>query len=70
MGMFIILFTITTVLVCISFFRQKQFPIPVAYVWGIRLGILFFLFFSLEGGMMLGILKHTVGDPMADRVYR
>jgi len=50
-------------LICISFFKQKQFSIPQAYVWGIRLGILFFLFFSLEGGVMLGLLKHTVGGP-------
>ena len=63
MGMFILLFTIAIILVCISFFKQKQFSIPDAYVWGIRLGILFFLFFSLEGGAMLGLLKHTVGGP-------
>src|SRR5215204_3042725 len=43
MGIFIILFTIAIVLVCISFFKQKQFSIPDAYVWGVRLGILFFL---------------------------
>lgn len=61
MGIFILLFTITIVWICISFFQQKQFSIPDAYVWGIRLGILFFLIFSLEGGMMLGLLKHTVG---------
>jgi hypothetical protein len=63
MGMFILVFTITVLLICISFFKQKQFSIPQAYVWGIRLGILFFLFFSLEGGTMLGLLKHTVGGP-------
>ena len=63
MGLFILLFTITIALVCISFFKQKQFSIPDTYVWGIRLGILFFLLFSLEGGMMLGIMKHTVGGP-------
>jgi len=63
MGMFILVFTITVILICISFFKQKQFSIPVAYVWGIRLGIFFFLFFSLEGGAMLGLLKHTVGGP-------
>lgn len=63
MGIFILVFTITIVLVCISFFKQKQFSIPGAYVWGIRLGILYFLFFSLEGGMMLGIMGHTVGGP-------
>ena len=33
----------------------------MAYVWGIRLGLLFFIIFSLEGGVMLGLLKHTVG---------
>jgi hypothetical protein len=63
MGFFIIVFTVTIMLVCVSFFRQGQFSIPDAYVWGIRLGILFFLFFSLEGGMMLGLMKHTVGGP-------
>ena len=63
MGIFILIFTITIALVCISFFKQKQFSIPAAYVWGIRLGILFFLIFSLEGGMMIGIMKHTVGGP-------
>jgi hypothetical protein len=63
MGMFILVFTITVILICISFFRQKQFSIPQTYVWGIRLGILLFLFFSLEGGVMLALLKHTVGGP-------
>lgn len=63
MGIFILVFTITVILICISFFRQRQFSIPIAYVWGIRLGLLFFLFFSLEGGIMIGLLKHTVGGP-------
>ena len=63
MGVFILVFTITIILICISFFKQKQFSIPVAYVWGIRLGILFFLFFSLEGGVMIGLLRHTIGGP-------
>jgi hypothetical protein len=63
MGIFILLFTITAVLICIAFFSQKQFSIPDAYVWGIRLGILFFILFSLEGGLMLSMMKHTVGDP-------
>lgn len=51
MGIFIVLFTITAVFICIAFFRQKQFPITEAYVWGIRLGILFFILFSLEGAV-------------------
>ena len=61
MGIFILIFTITSILICISFFRQRQFTIPNAYVWGIRLGLLFFIIFSIEGGMMLSLLKHTVG---------
>lgn len=63
MGIFILVFTITCILICISFFRQKQFAISEAYLWGIRLGILFFILFSLEGGMMLGFMRHTVGSP-------
>jgi hypothetical protein len=63
MGMLIATFTIIVILICIAFFRQKQFSIPPAYVWGIRLGLLFFIIFSLEGGMMVGLLKHTVGGP-------
>ena len=62
MGMLIMVFTIFVIVVCISFFRQKNFSIPAAYVWGIRLGLLFFIFFSLEGGVMVGMMKHTVGD--------
>ena len=63
MGMFILVFTITIILVCISFFKQKEFSILQAYVWGIRLGLLFFIIFSLEGGLMVGLLKHTIGGP-------
>jgi hypothetical protein len=63
MGVLILIFTITVIRICISFFRQKQFAINNAYLWGIRLGLLFFIIFSLEGGVMLGMLKHTVGSP-------
>ena len=62
MGIFILIFTITCILICIAFFRQKSFNIPTSYVWGIRLGLLFFVLFSLEGGMMLGMMQHTVGS--------
>ena len=63
MGMLIAIFTITVIFACISFFRQKQFAISAPYVWGIRLGLLFFIIFSLEGGLMVGLLKHTIGGP-------
>ena len=63
MGILILIFTISCITICVKFFTQKQFTIPPAYVWGIRLGILFFIFFSLEGGMMLSLARHTVGGP-------
>lgn len=63
MGILIMVFTIIAILVCISFFRQRQFSIPMAYVWGIRLGLLFFVIFSFEGGVMVGLLRHTIGAP-------
>jgi hypothetical protein len=53
MGIFILIFTITCIGICISFFRKKEFTISMHYAWGIWLGILFFVIFSLEGGLML-----------------
>ncbi len=61
MGILILIFTITCISIAVAFFRQKQFSIPQPYLWGIRLGLVFFIFFSLEGGIMLSLLKHTVG---------
>jgi len=61
MGLLIVTFTVIVILICISFFKQKLFSIPMAYVWGIRLGLLFFIIFSLEGGVMVGLLRHTIG---------
>ncbi len=63
MALFILLFTITCVLICIAFFGQNQFSISGEYLWGIRLGIVFFIIFSLEGGLMAAKFSHTVGSP-------
>lgn len=61
MGILILIFSITCIFILIHFFRQSQFTIPVPYLWGIRLGLLLFILFSLEGGIMVSLLKHTVG---------
>lgn len=61
MGMVILIFTITAVFITINFFVQKEFNISPAYVWGIRLGLVFFILASVEGGLMIGLFKHTVG---------
>jgi hypothetical protein len=63
MGIFIVLFTITAIYIAVLFFRQKQYLIPVPYLWGIRLGLLVFIFFTSEGGMMVAKLAHTIGGP-------
>lgn len=61
MGILIIIFTVVCIRICIVFFAQKQFNLPIAYLWGIRLGLLLFIIFSLEGFIMVSMLKHTVG---------
>ncbi|MFN5135010.1 MAG: hypothetical protein ACK5DG_06800 [Chitinophagaceae bacterium] len=63
MGIAITVFTIWTLYIGILFFRQKDFPpsLPQGYIWGIRLGILWFVIFAFEGGHMAAILAHTIG---------
>jgi len=61
MGGAIALFTLWTAYMCYLYFRQKQFTIPPTLVWGIRLGLILFVFFASEGGLMVQRLAHTVG---------
>lgn len=61
MGVAITILTLWTLYVGILFFRQKQFNLPMPYVWAVRIAILFFVFFAFEGGAMAAQLRHTVG---------
>lgn len=61
MGIFILLFTFTSIYAAVLFFRQKEFAISESYVWGIRLGLILFIIFSLEGGIMIAKMTHTIG---------
>lgn len=63
MGIFILIFTLTIIYGARLIFRQKVFSIPSGYLWGIRLGLIFFIIFSVEGGIMLSKMSHTVGGP-------
>ncbi|ULQ54106.1 hypothetical protein [Flavihumibacter fluvii] len=65
MGLAITTFTLWTGWICICFFRQKEWPIWMSegYLWGIRLGLLFFVVFALEGFYMVVINQHTIGAP-------
>lgn len=61
MGVAITTFTLWTGYICLLFFRKKTYTIADTYVWGIRLGLLFFVIFSFEGGLMVQRMAHTVG---------
>jgi len=62
MGIGIVIFTGWTIYMDILFFKQKNWKLPMSYVWGIRIGILFFVIFSLEGGIMSVLLRHSIED--------
>ncbi|RYY31716.1 MAG: hypothetical protein EOO04_00115 [Chitinophagaceae bacterium] len=67
MGVAIVILTLWTGYIGYLFFKRKEWELPMKYVWGIRLGILFFVLFALEGGIMGSMLRHTVGgDDGAD----
>lgn len=61
MGIAISILTVWTGYIGYLFFKKKDFNLPASYVWGIRLGILFFVLFAFEGGLMASLLRHTIG---------
>jgi len=62
MGMLIIFNTLLVLITLRLFFGQVA-PLPPAYLWGIRLGLLLFFLASLEGYAMVSNMAHTVGEP-------
>ena len=63
MGITISIMTLFTLVVGI-YFWTKSFPeLPISYVWGIRIGIICFVIFAFQGGIMGAQLSHTVGGP-------
>ena len=63
MGVAITILAAWTGVMAWYFFKKKQFLVPMRYIWGIRLGLIIFVIFSFEGGLMAGQLAHTVGAP-------
>ena len=61
MGIAISVLTVWTGYLGYLFFKKKNWSLPMSYVWGIRLGILLFVVFAFEGGVMAAINKHTIG---------
>jgi hypothetical protein len=62
MGMLIIFNTLLVLVTLLLFFGRTQ-PLPHAYLWGIRLGLLLFFLASVEGYAMVSNMAHTVGLP-------
>lgn len=63
MGIAIVVFTLWTLSIAVLLFKQKEFPLWMSdgYKWGIRWGLLFFVIFAFEGGLMAALLRHTIG---------
>jgi hypothetical protein len=53
--------SVWTFIVSFPFFIRNFPELPLAYVWGIRFGLIVFFIFSLEGLAMGARLAHTVG---------
>ena len=63
MGAMISFNTLLVALTLALFFTRLAAPLAPAYLWGIRLGLLFFFLGSLEGMAMIANSAHTVGAP-------
>ena len=61
MGLVAVIVTLYTAYIGLLFFRQSFPDLPRYYVWSIRLGILIFVIFSFEGGLMGSRMNHSVG---------
>jgi hypothetical protein len=64
MGLVISLMTIWTGYIAFLFWKNTFPQLPVAYVEGIRTGIVLFVLFAFAGGLMAARLSHTVGAAM------
>ena len=61
MGLIAVLVTLYTAYIGLQFLTQSFPNLPNYYVWSIRLGILIFIVFSFEGGLMGSRMNHSVG---------
>lgn len=55
--------TLAVAYIGVLFFTQNIDSLPGYYVWAIRIGIIVFVVFSLEGFVMGSKLSHTIGGP-------
>jgi hypothetical protein len=53
--------SVWTAVIGVQFFTNDFPELPTAYVWGIRLGLIIFVIFSMQGLAMGARMAHTVG---------
>ena len=63
MGIAITVLAVWTAVMAVYFFKCPPPPSLEGFWWGIRLGLICFVIFSFEGGLMAARLQHTVGAP-------
>ncbi len=61
MGVFILTVTLWTAYITYVFIQQKQYQAPPIINLGIKIGLIYFVIFSLFGGYISGLKGHTVG---------
>jgi hypothetical protein len=61
MGIFIVVLTIQTLRIAITFIRQKEYSIPMPLALSIKIGLIYFVIFSFFGGYISSVNRHTVG---------
>jgi hypothetical protein len=61
MGIAILIMTLWTGYIGLLFFTDEVITLSPSYLWGIRLGIILFVVFAIQGGVMGAYMKHTVG---------
>jgi hypothetical protein len=61
MGVMITVVTLWTAYIGYLFFVQKNFTASPVLIWSIRLGLILTAVFAFEGGIMAGMLRHSIG---------
>jgi hypothetical protein len=56
-----LIFIITIIYITFIFFNQKKMPISQHYTWGLRMGLVNFVVFSVTGLIMFAKMTHCIG---------
>ncbi len=57
-----------TLILAVRFFQTPLPDLPIYYLWSIRIGLLLFFIFSMEGFVMGSNLSHTIGADHGGKV--